>query len=135
LCLLLIYVDGLGYELREAFETGNGVAGLCEVESPDPVRLNVQFLAKDGVKLELVHWPAPGAHGKPSQSRNQLGLTHLSYEVTDLPEVEARLLSLGAKLIGGTRTQVERPAYQVDMVFLADPDGTRIELVEHHPVS
>ena len=72
--------------------------------------------------------------GHRQRTRNHLGLTHLSYEVTDLPTVEARLVSLGATVIEGTRTHVDRPTYQVDMVFLADPDGTRIELVEHHTV-
>jgi catechol 2,3-dioxygenase-like lactoylglutathione lyase family enzyme len=128
---LRFYTEGLGYEVQERFETGDEVAGLCEIEMPTPVTMCAQFLAKDGVRLELVHWPEPGVHGTPSRTRNQLGLTHLSYEVTDLRAVEARLVSLGATVIEGTRTHVDRPTYQVDMVFLADPDGTRIELVEH----
>ncbi len=125
------YVEGLGYEVLERFETGGEVAGLCEIETSAPIKMSAQFLAKDGVKLELVHWPSPGAYGRPSQRRNHLGLTHLSYEVTDLPAVEARLISLGAELIEGTRHHVDRDSYKIDLVFLADPDGTRIELVEH----
>ena len=131
---LRFYTEGLGYEVQERFETGDEVAGLCEIEMPTPITMCAQFLAKDGVRLELVHWPEPGVHGTPSRTRNQLGLTHLSYEVTDLAEVEARLVSLGATVIEGTRTHTDRPTYEVDMVFLADPDGTRIELVEHHAV-
>jgi catechol 2,3-dioxygenase-like lactoylglutathione lyase family enzyme len=127
------YTEGLGYELMERFEAGGEVAGLCEIDDPAPIEMCVQFIAKDGVRLELVHWPSPGVHGRPSQSRNELGLTHLSYEVTDLPAVEARLISLGARPIEGSRLHVDRETYQVDMVFLADPDDTRIELVEHRP--
>jgi lactoylglutathione lyase len=129
------YAEGFGYELLERHETGDEVAGLCEIKMPPPIRMHAQFMAKDGVKLELIHWEAPGVFGEPSQSRNQLGLTHLSYEVTDLPAVEARLLALGAKLIDGTRTRVDTEKYRIDLVFLADPDGTRIELVEHSPVN
>ena len=128
---LRFYAEGLGYEVLERFETGDEVAGLCEIELPPPIKMYAQFIAKDGVKLELVHWPKPGVQGTPSRTRNQLGLTHLSYEVTDLPAVEGRLVALGATVIEGTRTHVDRATYQVDMVFLADPDGTRIELVEH----
>ena len=127
------YTEALGYELLERHETGDEVAGLCEIKMPPPIKMQVQFLAKDGVKLELIHWEAPGVFGEPSQSRNQLGLTHLSFEVTDLPTVEAHLVSLGAQLIEGTRSHTDTERYQVDMVFLADPDGTRIELVEHRP--
>jgi lactoylglutathione lyase len=127
------YTEGFGYTLLERHETGDEVAGLCEIKMPPPIRMVVQFMALDGIKLELVHWPSPGVYGHPSASRNQLGLTHLSYEVTDLPEVEARLIALGAQLIDGTRHHTDTSKYQVDMVFLADPDGTRIELVEHHP--
>jgi catechol 2,3-dioxygenase-like lactoylglutathione lyase family enzyme len=128
------YIEGLGYEVLHRLEAGDEVAGLCEVEPPHPIEMYAQFLAKDGVKLELVHWPSPGVHGEPSHSRNQLGLTHLAFDVTDLPTVEARLISLGAKLIEGSRLHVDKGTFTVDLVFLADPDGTRIELVERHVV-
>jgi lactoylglutathione lyase len=131
---LRFYTEGLGYQVLEGFETGDEVAGLCEIEMPPPIQMYAQFIAKDGVKLELVHWPTPGVHGTPSRTRNQLGLTHLSYEVTDLPAVEARLVAFGGTVIEGSRTHVDTAAYQVDLVFLADPDGTRIELVEHRAV-
>ena len=126
------YTEGFGYEVLQHHENGDEVRGLCEIRNPGPIEMEVQFLALDGVKLELIHWPSPGVHGTPSTSRNQLGLTHLSYEVTDLPTVEARVLSLGATLIEGSRLHYNAPKYDVHMVFVADPDGTRIELVEHH---
>ncbi|MET0729121.1 MAG: VOC family protein [Acidimicrobiales bacterium] len=125
------YTEGFGYEVLHAYRSGDEVRGLCEVDSSGPVEMRVQFLALDGVKLELISWPSPGAHGTPSRSRTQLGLTHLSYEVTDLPAVEAKLVALGATPIEGSRLRAERPRYEIEMVFLADPDGTRIELVEH----
>src|SRR5690349_4440913 len=103
------YTEGLGYQLLERHETGGEVAGLCEIKMPPPIHMVVQFMALGDSKLELVHWPSPGVHGQPSQSRNQLGLTHLSYEVTDLPEVEARLISLGARVIDGTRHHTDAP--------------------------
>jgi catechol 2,3-dioxygenase-like lactoylglutathione lyase family enzyme len=124
------YTEGLGYELLTAHESGDEVADLCEVRGAPPIRMLVQFLALDGVKLELVSWPAPGVHGSPSQSRNQLGLTHLAFDVTDLPSVESRLVALGATVLEGTRLHIERPEFNKDLVFLADPDGARIELVE-----
>jgi lactoylglutathione lyase len=128
------YTEGLGYEMLHPYRAGDEVRALCEVESTVPVDMQVQFLALDGIRLELIHWPSPGVHGTPSQSRNQLGLTHLSYEVTDLPAVEARLIALGATPIEGGRLRAERPRYKVEMVFLGDPDGTRIELVEHQAI-
>jgi catechol 2,3-dioxygenase-like lactoylglutathione lyase family enzyme len=126
------YVEGLGYEARQAYETGGDeIRGLCEVAGEGPVSMQVQFLSLGATKLELIGWSAPGTVGSPAPARNQLGLTHLSYEVTDLEAVVADLVELGATVIESGRMSAERPTYTVKMVFLADPDGTRIELVEH----
>ena len=48
--------------------------------------------------------------------------------VDDLPAVVARLVALGARVLEDTRTHVDIPGGGVDIVFLADPDGVRIEL-------
>jgi lactoylglutathione lyase len=60
----------------------------------------------------------------PSQHRNQLGLTHLSFFVDDVDDVAARLTDLG-----GTVQPRTRAALGYDVLFFADPDGTRVELM------
>ncbi|MEU6745431.1 VOC family protein [Spirillospora sp. NPDC046719] len=65
------------------------------------------------------------------RSRRQIGFTHLSVHVDDLPAVEKRLVALGATAIEHTRTHIPMRGGAMDVLFLADPDGVRIELVQH----
>jgi catechol 2,3-dioxygenase-like lactoylglutathione lyase family enzyme len=125
---LRFYTEGLGFEVAEGYDLGDEVAATLEV--PAGVRLRSQMIVKDGAKIELLGWTSPVAEGTPSSRRNQLGLTHLSFEVEDLPGVEARLVALGASVVESTRTHIDMGVATLDLLFLADPDGTRIELME-----
>ena len=128
---LRFYAEGLGYEVAERFDVDDTFAGTLEV--PKGVILESQMIVKDGSKIELLGWTNPKASGTPLASRSQLGLTHLSFYVEDLPAVEAKLLSLGGSTIESTRTHVDMGQTTLDLVFLADPDGNRIELMETLP--
>jgi lactoylglutathione lyase len=59
---------------------------------------------------------------------NQVGLTHLSFLVEDLDAALAQLRALGAHVLDETRLGREGAGPQA--IFVTDPDGTRIELVE-----
>jgi len=122
------YMEGLGFEPGMSFTNGDDMAGVSEVKPP--VRMRCQFLVKDGFRLELMGWETPPVHGTASQLRNQRGLTHLSFEVDDADATEARLLALGGTKIPGARLYIDAKA--ITLVFLADPDGTRIELLQRH---
>ena len=61
-----------------------------------------QFIARDGVSIELLHYTKGSVVGAPSAARNQLGLTHLSLNVDDVDEVAAKLVACG-----GTRDRVD----------------------------
>ena len=76
--------------------------------------------------------PSGDAHGEPSQTRNQRGLTHLSFEVDDIVETEARLLATGGQRLPDARVRLDREPAAISLVFLTDPDGTRIELLQRH---
>ena len=53
-----------------------------------------------------------------------VGLTHLSFVVDDVDAVMARLLDAGGAVVPGTDANLG-----IRVVFLTDPDGTRIELM------
>ena len=125
---LRFYIEGLGFELAEGYDVGDEVADTLEV--PHGVTLRSQMIVKDGTKIELLGWASPAVHGAPSATRNQLGLTHLSFTVEDMAAVEARLVALGATVVESTRTHIDMGVATLDLLFLADPDGTRIELME-----
>ncbi|MDX1883674.1 VOC family protein [Mycolicibacterium sp. 120270] len=125
---LRFYVDGLGFELQERIPSTDEVADLAEV-SP-PVDMLAQFIVKDGTRLELLAWQRPGVRGEASRYRNQIGLTHLAFQVDDLEETVARLVSLGGTVIEETRTTLVET---IQLVVVKDPDGTRVELVQGMP--
>ncbi len=89
-----------------------------------PVRLRSQMITHGALKIELLHFAAPDPEGAPAIRRNELGFTHVSFIVDDLDAVSARLVGLGGTILPDTRAVLG-----VEMVFIADPDGTRVELM------
>jgi lactoylglutathione lyase len=121
---LRFYCEGLGFSPAETHAIGNEFADTLEV--PPEVVLTSQFIRREGLAIELLHYESPGTHGRPSDSRNQLGITHLSFLVDDLDAAERWLVQCGGRVIEGTRTTGEG----IRLLFLADPDGTRVELMQ-----
>jgi lactoylglutathione lyase len=123
---LRFYTEGLGFEPADGFDIDDGLAHLAEV--PAPVECRAQFITHGSTTIELLGWRRPGVEGEAPASRRHVGFTHLSVNVDDLAAVEARLVGLGARVLEDTRTHLDLPGARVDIVFLADPDGVRIEL-------
>ncbi len=122
---LRFYGEGLGFAEVGALDlAGEPSATLLELPG---VELRARYLERDGARIELLHFPRPGATGGGTRPMNALGLTHLSFRVADLDGTLRRLLALGGRPLSHTR--VENPDLGMQAVFLTDPDGTRIELV------
>jgi lactoylglutathione lyase len=123
---LRFYCEGLGFERAENYDLSDamlyGLDRALEVSSP--VRLRSQMIAKGEVKIELLQFDEPAPVGSPSRARNELGFTHLSLFVDDVDAVAARLTELGGTILPTTRTTLGN-----EIVFLADPDGARVELM------
>lgn len=120
---LRFYCDGLGFEKAEVYEVGGDFGRALEVDGD--VQVTSQFIRTAGMAIELLAYSSPGVHGTPSASRNQLGLTHLSFYVDDLEAAIAHLVACGGRVVDGTRTANEA----IELIFLEDPDGTRVELM------
>jgi catechol 2,3-dioxygenase-like lactoylglutathione lyase family enzyme len=89
---------------------------------PD-VDLRALYLRRDGVCLELLAYPAPGSLGRDGpRPMNRVGFSHLSFEVEALEPVLERVRAAGGRVLDASRIP---PA-----VFVTDPDGARIELVQ-----
>jgi catechol 2,3-dioxygenase-like lactoylglutathione lyase family enzyme len=124
---LAFYRDGLGFAevSRLRFED----AGTQRLLGLAGAQLDAVYLRRDGTTLELLHFPRPGTQlGGPPRPMNQVGLTHLSFLVDDLDAVLARLRGLGASVLEETR--LAGRGRGPGAIFVTDPDGTRIELVE-----
>ena len=124
---LAFYRDALGFrELGALDVSGREASTLLELEGVD---LRAVYLERDGFRIELLHFAAPGHDGGPGpRAMNELGLTHLSFRVHSLDDVLVALERAGARVLKDTR--INNPRYQAAAVFVTDPDGTRIELVE-----
>ena len=123
---LRFYCEGLGFETGDNYDLDSSwLAGLdTSLEVPGPVVVRSQMIRLGAMKIELLGYASPAAVGTPSAHRNQLGLTHLSFLVDDVDAHAERLVSLGGILLPDTRANLG-----VDLVFLADPDGVRVELM------
>ncbi len=121
---LRFYCDGLGFEPQIKYDIGNEFAATMEIDAD--VKLVSQMIVRDGLMIELLHFISPGVIGDPNPVRNQRGFTHLSFNVDDVNETIATLVEHGGTLIESTRTVNEMG----EIVFVTDPDGTRIELMK-----
>jgi catechol 2,3-dioxygenase-like lactoylglutathione lyase family enzyme len=121
------YVNGLGFRELSRMSTRGAetsrLLGLARVE------LEAVYLERDGLRLELLHYRSPGCEAvSAARPMNLAGLTHLSLTVSDLDAVLASLHALGARPLPESR--IESAQFRSRVIFLLDPDATRIELVE-----
>ena len=124
---LAFYRDGLGFaEVSRLTFTDPGTQQLLGLPG---AKLEAIYLRRDGTTLELLHFPQPGTQlAAGPRPLNQVGLTHLSFLVSDLDGVLAKLRALGATVLEATR--LDSQGKGSNAIFVTDPDGTRIELVE-----
>ena len=124
---LRFYCDGLGFEKAETFEVTDAFGKALEVEGE--VAGTSQFIRRGGMRIEFLAYQSPGATGEPSRRRNQLGITHLSFVVDDVDAAARHLVACGGRLLPDTRTGSDPSSTQ--LVFVADPDGVRVELMSN----
>ena len=104
------------------------------------------FLVKDGVTIELIQFitPTPSTDVVPKPF-NKYGLTHLSFRVSDIDEVVARIQKYGGSVLEGAVYEgiLEAPTEPAQggdkdvwqdgrskIIFCLDPDGVRVELMQ-----
>ena len=124
---LRFYQQGLGFRLRSRLEiAGEPAATLLQLENVD---LNAAYLERDGTRIELLHYRAPShLAAETPRPMNRLGLTHLSLRVDALDATLEDLRRVGARVLQPTRLDI--PGFGAAAVFVTDPDGTMIELVQ-----
>lgn len=116
--------------MGELWERGRPAEQLLRLS---PLDLHAGLLEREGVRIELQHFAAPGhrpgesGDGAPD-ALNRLGLTHLSLRVEALEVLLAELRRRGVRILEQTRADL--PERGARAVFVTDPDGTLIELVE-----
>jgi predicted enzyme related to lactoylglutathione lyase len=116
------FIDGISIEIENAHQNLLGM--------PGEVHLRSFFLRLDGLVIELLHFDPPAAFGSATpREMNQRGLTHLSFNVDNLDSSLRDVVTWGGSVLDSTRTCFTLPEQKGEIIFVADPDGTRIELM------
>ena len=121
------YGDVFGFkEVTRMDVSGDEAENLLEISDLD---LQAIILQRDGTCIELLHYRSPG-HVDNAELRkmNLLGLTHLSFMVTDIQSVIESVKEAGGAYLEQTAFHVK--ATKMKGTFVTDPDGMKIELLE-----
>ena len=105
------YTNMLGFEAEQRFEYNER-------------GLTIQFLSIGEVQLELFGYSKEVA--EQERKPLQAGIAHMAFEVENLDETYVELQKRGIIFEGEPRTAMMGQR----ILFLSDPDGNRIELVE-----
>ena len=113
------------------------VVSRLQMKGPQPERLlqieggalQAVYLERDGTRIELIYYPEAGhqTHDAP-RPMNRVGFTHLSLRVADLDAIVAAIVQAGGSYLEQSR--IDNPAWHSKAVFVTDPDGLRIELIQ-----
>ncbi len=127
---LTFWREALGFRESKRLDV-YGDAAETLVGIPD-LDLRVAVLERDELHIQLLHYASPGHRGTGEpRPMNALGITHLSLMVDDLEAAIAVVTASGGRVLRSTRLRLEDAGRAA--IFVTDPDGTRIELVEEEP--
>jgi len=109
---------------------------LAEVRGADADRLmglagvdqTSVFLERDGVRIVLFEYRSPAPLGGGRREMNRLGLAAIMLRVDDLEATLKTLRAAGVNVLDDTQTDYAE--YHSKLVFVTDPDGTMVELVQ-----
>jgi catechol 2,3-dioxygenase-like lactoylglutathione lyase family enzyme len=123
---LRFYRDLLGFaEVSSLQMQGPITERLLEIEGGE---MEAVYLVLSGTCIELLYYPVAGhLPAQTPRPMNRLGFTHLSLRVADLDGVVSAVKHAGGGCLEHTRLDM---GAQNKAVFVTDPDGLRIELVQ-----
>ena len=108
---LRFYRDLLGFAPEHELEVeGEPTDTLLRLRG---TKLKAVYLARDGVRIELLHFASPPPPPQRARVMNEVGLTHLSFRVAALDAVVDALRAAGERGLGddcASRTSARRPA-------------------------
>jgi lactoylglutathione lyase len=129
------YEDVLGFRELFTMDMGDEVAATMEVDGP--IRFRSRMLARDDVRVELLHWESPPASGvRERRPMDRFGLTHLCIRVDDVEDLVDAAVAAGGAVHRQTLSVLEGQGLgggPVKLLYLTDPDGTRVELMSGTP--
>ena len=126
---LAFWRDVLGFELSHtAHQTGELAEEITGVEGAE-IKLAV-LRPPGGHKIELLQYLAPADRERASLRPCDVGSVHVALLVHDLDAVLERIAASDWKAAGKPRTLQSGPNANKRVVYVRDPDGTTIELMQ-----
>ena len=110
----------LGFEFWWEIEPPDGLTAKL-VQLPEPLGVHATYLVRDGFVLELMDYAKRQVHTGSERVMDQIGLTHISFSVSDLSGVLEKVEEFGGAVVEGTVTEA--------MAMIRDPDGQLLELL------
>jgi lactoylglutathione lyase len=124
---LAFYCDLLGFRPLSEVVVNDALSAKL-LRLPDVDQRTV-FVERDGVRLAIFAFERPAVQGAGRvRAMNETGMVALMLRVDDLDATLERMRAAGVRVLDETR--IEHPAYGSKLVFVTDPDGTLIELIE-----
>lgn len=97
----------------------DGTAELLQLAKP--VGLHATYLVRDELVLELLDYSGRRVHACAERVMDQVGLTHISFSVSDLAGVLETIADFGGAVVDGTVSK--------GSAMVRDPDGQLLELL------
>ena len=126
------YQGVFGFESSGHVFEGQGrrLSVLMEV---DDATIRGLFLRTGSLHLELLEYRSAHHRRTLPLHDDEIGWAHLSFVVDDLDDVEERVVAHGGERRATTRTDFDfGHGAATTMAFCLDPEGNRIELIQHH---
>lgn len=126
-CSIGFYREVFGFTEVSKTAVGAEVGRLIELDYAE-LQLRSHFMERDGLRIELMQFDAPKPLGDRERGCfNTLGMTHLAFRVAGLYPVIASVIAHGGTVLEQTR--VGQADIGVELIYVLDPDGNRIELI------
>ena len=126
---LAFWRDVLGFELSHtAHQKGELAKEITGIESAD-IKLAVLKMP-GGHKVELLEYLAPADRKRANFRPCDVGSVHVALLVEDLESVLAQIAASGWEAVGKLQTLNTGPNAGKRVVYVRDPDGTTIELMQ-----
>jgi lactoylglutathione lyase len=121
------YTQVLGFREIYTSDFKDELVATMEVDSPFTTRI----LSRGDVRIELLHWHdrAPSGDGD-RRAMTARGVTHLAFRVDAVDDLYELAAANGGAAHPSTRTAL---GDGVEVVYLTDPDGVRIECMAGVP--
>ncbi len=126
---LSFWRDGLGFEFSHAVHQRGEMAEQITGVKGAEIKLAV-LKTPGGHKIELLEYIAPMDRKRANVQPCDVGSVHVALLVDDLEAALDRIAASGWKAAGKPQTLMKGPNAGKRVVYVRDPDGTTIELMQ-----